>query len=97
MQQIFKSLDVDDDGLLSPIELANTIGYIDPMNELKLDKDEFISLCDPFDTGFITFTKFIQVLSQIRVTVDPRLKNEVGRTFTTNQKNENETKENGLI
>ena len=96
-RQIFKSLDVDDDGLLSPNELANTIGYIDPMNELKLDRDEFISLCDPFATGFITFTKFIQVLSQIRVTVDQRQTNEVCRSFTPVHRGEHETKEMSVI
>lgn len=96
-RQIFKSLDVDDDGLLSPSELANTMGYIDPMNELKLDRDEFIALCDPFGTGFVTFTKFIQVLSGIRVTVDQRKSNEVCRTFSPNHKAEHEKREMSVI
>lgn len=80
VRQIFKSLDVNDDGMLTHTELANTLGYIDPMNELKIDKREFQELCDQFDTGTVTFSKFVQVLSGIRVTVDQRDSTEDGRS-----------------
>jgi hypothetical protein len=80
VRQIWKSLDADDDGLLTHQELANTLGYIDPMNELKIDKTEFQGLCDQFETGSVTFSKFVQVLSGIRVTVDQRDSAEDGRS-----------------
>jgi len=60
-RQIFKSLDVNDDGILQQHELVNSIGYIDPMNELKFAKEEFVQLCDPFNTDSVTFSKFIKV------------------------------------
>ena len=49
------------------------MAYIDPTNILKLKRDEFISMCDPYNTNVITFTDYAKILIGIRVRVnDPK-------------------------
>lgn len=71
--RIFASLDHDDDGCINRKDLADALAYIDPTNILKLKRDEFISMCDPYNTNVITFTDYAKILIGIRVRVnDPK-------------------------
>lgn len=67
VKDIFNSLDVDDDGRITPEKFKEALGFIDPMNELKLDPALLCMLADPHQTGSITFSKYIEVLSGIKV------------------------------
>lgn len=67
VKDIFNSLDEDDDGVIGAEQFKETLGYIDPMNELKLDSAALLQIADPQSTGSITFSKFVQVLSGVKV------------------------------
>ena len=71
VKEIFNSLDVDDDGLIGPEQFKEALGYIDPMNELKLDGDALLRIADPQMTGSISFSKYVQVLSGVKVKNGP--------------------------
>ena len=67
VKDIFNSLDDNDDGIISVERIKEALSYIDPMNELKLDSESIIRLCDPMSTGLTTFTKYIQILSSVYI------------------------------
>ena len=67
VKDIFNSLDLDDDGRITPDKFKESLGFIDPMDELKLDSNLLCLLADPHSTGSITFSKYIEVLSGIKV------------------------------
>lgn len=67
VKDIFNSLDDDDDGVIGIEQFKETLGYIDPMNELKLDAGALLQIADPQATGCITFSKYVQVLSSVKV------------------------------
>ena len=67
--KIFKSQDHDDDGCINRKDVVDALTYIDPTNIIKLNRDEFVSLCDPYYTDVITFTDYAKVLVGIRVRV----------------------------
>lgn len=71
VKDIFNSLDEDDDGVIGPEQFKEALGYIDPMNELKLDGDALLSIMDPQATGSITFSKYVQTLSGVKVKNGP--------------------------
>lgn len=72
--KIFKSLDHDEDGVLNRAELGNTLSCIDPTNQLKLSREEFVGLCDPWNCDAINFSTYIKILSGTEV----RCKNKNG-------------------
>lgn len=71
VKEIFNSLDDDDDGVIGPEQFKEALGYLDPMNELKLDGDALLRLADPQATASITFSKYVQTLSGVKVRNGP--------------------------
>lgn len=65
MKDIFASLDENDDGIISRKQFEESLGYLDPMNEVKLKAASLLEVCDPNKTDCITFTRYIEVLSSV--------------------------------
>lgn len=78
VKDIFNSLDANDDGVIDSALVREAVGYIDPMNELKLDADTIRALCDPNGTGLVPFSKYIQVLSSVGTVHQIKVKNHLG-------------------
>lgn len=67
VKDIFNSLDRDDDGIINRADFCESIGFIDPMDELKLSREDLLRVADRNNTDVITFSKYIEVLSGVKV------------------------------
>ena len=67
VRDIFHSLDPDDDGVIGPAQFIEALSFVDPMDELRLSSDDLLQIADPGRTGSITFSRFVEVLSGVKV------------------------------
>lgn len=88
--QLFRNVDIDQNGIIDEQEFRSLVRMIDPRGELGLVIEEMLDILDPFANDIITFSSCVTLFSSVRPLFSPsRLRNSSTSTtknfpFSTN-------------